>query len=241
MRKALKYFIFTIILSFSLCFNVNAECSYAERKALREKAKNIEIVVEPKVEIINSEGNTSFGENEPIVQTKHTFDIHVLNVSEETFVKYYDTVNYETSYISYEDLTDGVYTFKDETSDKIITYEFEIYSTIENCSGTLISTKKVKKPKFNIYSTYSICSEEALSNYSYCKKYITEDFELTEDEFMSKVTKIKNANTTTAPVIEEKLKITEIVKKYWYYSIPVVVVIAGTIVIVMIRRKRSEL
>lgn len=241
MRKALKYFIFTIILSFSLCFNVNAECSYTERKTLREKAKNIEIVVEPKVEIINSEGNTSFGENEPIVQTKHTFDIHVLNVSPETFVKYYDTLTLEERLLSYEDLVDGIHTFKDENSNDIITYTFEIYSTMDNCAGKLIDTKTVKKPKFNIYSNFSICSEEALANYSYCKKYITEELDLTEDEFMSKATKIKNANTPTAPVVEEKNKISDLIKKYWYLSIPVVVVVAGAAVIIIVRRKRSEL
>lgn len=224
MRKTLKYFIFTIILSFSLCFNVEAECSYQERKEMLKAAKEIAITMET----IEKENN------------KYEFKYYVTNLPENLFITYYNTNQGTENYISYKNLTDNMYTFIDDNYLMVYEYVFEITSLNPNCYGYELYKKKVKKPMYNIYSENTNCNTEEFVNFKYCKKFLEEDPLLTEDKFYSSLISYNANLSPTVPVQETEEQ--NFIQKYLIYIITIPVVTAITItIIIIIRKKRNEL
>lgn len=224
MRKALKYFIFTIILSFSLCFNVNAECSYSERKDMLKAAKAIDI----KMEIVEKENN------------KYEFKYYVTNLPENLFITYYNTNQGTENYISYKNLTDGIFSFVDDNYLLVYDYVFEITSLNPNCYGYELHKKKLKKPMYNIYSENINCSTEEFEKFKYCQKFFEEDYRLTEDEFYSSLISYNANLSPTGPVEEPEEQ--SFIQKYLVYIISIPTILAITIVtIVLIKKKKNEL
>ena len=71
MKNIFNYALFVILLSFIFVINVNAECSYQERKKLLNEAKAVDISVEP----ILNENN------------EYDFKFNIVNVTENFFIK----------------------------------------------------------------------------------------------------------------------------------------------------------
>lgn len=266
MRKTLKYFIFTIILSFSLCFNVEADCSYKERKELLNIAKQVEIQTE--IKTIKSPAIVSDGVTETTIEEeKEVVFFYITGISENIYVKYYNLFYTEDmypeeeiivdgesedeyfedeefekeykleKYISFDDLEDGIFSFYDEDTSNIYNYYFEVSSKSKNCAGKLLTKKTITKPAINKYHGLGICQQDGLENYKYCDKYITEEIKMNDVEFEKKVNNYLNANKPKEIIKEKKID----AKKIIIISSGIVLTIGTISVILIIKKKKNEL
>ena len=149
MKKVFNYGIFMLLLSFIFVINVNAECSYQERKQLLNDVKNVTVAYEP---VLNEDDT-------------YSFRFSVVGMTENIFFKYYNLNNGIETFVHYADLNDGIYKFVDNNSFMIYNYNFVFYSANPNCVGYELYTTKVKKPMYNIYSENEVCDYDSLKDY----------------------------------------------------------------------------
>lgn len=243
MKKIFNYSLFLILLSFIFINNVDAECSYQERKQLLNEAKAVDIsfeVYDKEEKIVGINPNTE--QEEIYTTTTYFFKMNVSNITSNMFAKI--TNNYDSSEIivNYDDLKDGIYSFDVENKTDIITYYIDFYSTNDNCYADNITTKTVKKPKENPIYYYSVCSNEKVENSAYCKHFIDKNFSENEYDIVKELNDIVNKDNDSQN--NDKNFITETVtfiSSYWYLFLFLVVLILFTIVMVIVRKKRSRL
>lgn len=244
MKKVFNYGLFVLILSFVFINNVNAECSYQERKSLLNDAKSVDIsfdVVSEEKEMTGINPNTE--EEETFTTTVYTFKMNVVGMTNNMFAKI--TNNYDSSEIivNYNDMKDGMYSINIENTTDIITYYVDFYSTNDNCYADKIKTTTVKKPKINPVYYYSVCSNEEVEDSEYCKQFIDKEF----SKNVFDIVKELNDRVDAKEKIEEKKGSTFIAKSfsfimtYWYLFVGILLLIIGMIVVLLIRRKRSKL
>ena len=121
MKKIFNCLLFSYLFTFINLINVNAECSYEERKNMLNISKGVDISVEP-VEVKKEDGSFDF---------KFT----ITGLTKDIFIKYYNTNNGIENYISYDMLNDGLYSFVDENSLSVYNYYFVFYSNNDSCLG----------------------------------------------------------------------------------------------------------
>ena len=239
MKNIFNYALFVILLLFIFVINVNAECSYQERKELLNEAKAVDIGINIKeIEKIETGINT-YGEEVSIPSINYEFTFLISNLSDNLFIKYYNNLNYEENYISKEEMQDGIFTFVDTNYTSLYTYYFEIYSSNENCLGDKMYTKKITKPIYNGYSKYSICSEEELKDYKYCKKFVNEKIQIDESKFIELAN--KELNSFEIEESDSKFSFIDFIKNYYIYIVLFIVVSITASIIFFIRKKKSEL
>lgn len=234
MRKKIFKLLFVCFTLMMFVKNVNAECSYEEKKNLLKEAKNIKIdvVVENKTieqEVLEYDGTLSVQEKEIDV-----INFYVSNLSDNLFIKYYNLMNSEEKYIMPSNLKDGIYTIEDTNLIDFYTYNFVIYSANEQCVGEEIYTKKIKKPTSNPYSGFDICKEDKMEEFKYCKKYLEEEVSFSSTEFEKKANNYLNGleNTEETP--------TEIVKDFNYIIPASIVSIFVVIILIVIKIRKNK-
>lgn len=241
MKKVINYICFFIIFLFIFIINSNAECSYQERKDLLNAAKNVDIYYDIENEVITETGVNTYGEEVTLSKQIYSFKFNIVGLTENLFIKYYNLNDGVERYINYNDLdSESKYSFKDENSDFIYTYNFEIYSANNNCVGQKMYTKKVIKPMFNGFSQYSICQKDGMENFLYCKNFITKEINISEDEFIEKANNFLKQNTEEEKV-SDNVNFFNFLKNYYIYIIIVFVVIISLVSIIIVRKRRSRL
>ncbi len=221
MRKIFNYSLFFILLSFIFINSVNAECSYQERKQLLNEAKAVDISVEP---ILND-------------NKEYDFKFNVINITENFFIKYYNTNNGEENVINYELSNGGIFSFVDTDTYSVYDYKFEFYSTNNNCYADKISSRSITKPMYNIYSDNVNCTYDENKNFKYCSKFLTKDENLSLDEFYEKMLDYSEEKQTY-DVDENDNE--SFIKSYLIYIIIFVIFLITIIILLIIRKKRSE-
>ena len=188
-----KYFLcFLSVLSvFLFSPNVKAEedtsCNYNSRAYLNKIASSVKASYDFKYE---SDGSISF-------------DISVYNITDEIYVSYRSDLSEEETKIFASMASDGTYTFNVKDIDNIITYTFTVRSINYGCTHN-IRTFTLIKPKWNSYSDLDICKYEALEDYFYCQKWISQELEGTNEAIIKKINDKRNSlrKSTTTRCIE---------------------------------------
>lgn len=238
MNRIIKYITFTFLLTFLFIFNVKAECSYQERKDLLNAAKNVDVFVSPKAVTKKITGTNSFDEEIEFEYEEYSYDFTIANLSNDLYIKYYDDMTGIEKYINKEKLTNGVYIFNNNNDDNIINYIFEIRTSNNNCSGDVIYTKRVKKPIYNILSSFRECQEEALKGSKYCEKFITEEINISDNEFRKYANKLIESEKD---IEMDNVNIKEIIFDNWYWFLIIGFVIFIIVLIFIRHKKRGEL
>ena len=242
MNKIFRYVLF-IIISFICINNVNAECSYKERKELLNAAKNLEIGYDIDTRIEQREAIDPYTD-EVIFYNQEIYSLkfYITNFNNNIFIKYYNGFETEqTYYVTIEDLKDGVYNFVDSNVTDIYKYYFEIYSLNENCAGDLITTRKVIKPIFNMYSDFSICNKKEMQGYKNCNKFITKEVGLNESEFLTAANSYYE-NHKSNDIEDENNTVFNFIKKNWIMlSLSLCLIIIIIIIVIRIKKKKGEL
>lgn len=237
MNKVINSLLFVFIFFFMIA-NVNAECSYQERKSLLNDAKSVDITVSPKEQLIESDNIVdSNGQGVPYERIDYSFDFIIANLPNTLFIKYYTDFDEPENYVSEENLNNGMFTFNDNNYTTFKTYYFEFKSNNNNCAGETFYTKKIVKPKYNNYSGYTACSDENFSKTKYCEKFITKDLNINEEQFY----KLYNDSLVKDNKSNVDKKNKSFIKKYWYVLLILIIVPLIIVSIVLINRKRSEL
>lgn len=240
MKKIFNYLYILIIVSIVNILNCNAECSYQERKDLLNKAKSVSITVEPKVEIVETTGTTSFSEEEVTIKSeKYSFDFIVSGLEESLYIRYYNSLTEDNGHIYYTDLEKDIYKFNIDNVSDIITFYFELYSLNENCPGEKFYTNRVVKPMYNYFSEYSVCQNELISSQEYCKKFITKKLNLTEEELYEKANKV--IEESSKKVEDSNFNLLEFIKNYWYIFVGAILVVVIVCTVIIIKKKREKL
>lgn len=244
MKNIFNYVLFVIFLSFIFVINVNAECSYQERKELLNEAKAVDIsfdVVSEEKEMTGINPNTE--EEETFTTTVYTFKIKVLGMTNNMFAKITNNFDSSEIIVNYDDMQDGMYSFDIENTTNIITYYVDFYSTNENCYANNITTKTVKKPKINPVYYYSVCSNEEVEDSDYCKQFIDKDFSKSVFDIVKELNDKVDAKESSEEQSQSTFltKLFSFVVTYWYIFIGILLLIIGIGIVLLIRKKRSKL
>lgn len=222
MKKILNYGLCLMLLSFIFINSVDAECSYQERKQLLNEAKSVDISVEP---ILND-------------NNEYDFKFNVINITEDFFVKYYNTNNGEENVINYELSNGGIFSFVDTDTYSVYDYKFEFYSTNNNCYADKISSRSITKPMYNMYSENINCTYDNNKNFKYCAKFLTKDYNITIEEFYEKMLDY-NSKKQTQDVVDNEESFFE--KYIVYIVISTGVILLSIIAVVIIKKRREKL
>lgn len=240
MKRVINYLLIYIVCLFVAINNINAECTYQERKDLLNKAKSVDIFIEPKVEVVEKYVTNSFS-SVPVKTTyeKYSFDFLVSNMSDDLYIRYYNDLDSGENYISSTDLKDDLYRLTVDDASTLITYFFEIRSNYNNCPGQVFYTKKVVKPIYNYYSEYSICELDNFKEKDYCKKFITKDLNISEKDFFNITQNQLNDKENEKNI--NTFNVLNFIYNYWYYFVGVLLIVVVGIVFIVISRKRRKL
>lgn len=241
MKKTTYKIMFTLLFTFVFILNVNAECSYKERKSLLDEAKKVDIGYEIITNERTVEGvNPDSGEDMSVKVEDYEYKFYITNLTDNIYIRYYNLFDNEEKYIMSNELSDGIYHFSDNNYLDLYKYIFEIRSNNNNCLGDVMYTKKITKPVYNIFSSFSICSKDGMEDYKYCSKFITKQFNISESEFIKFANEYYDSLQNKEDN-QENNEVIEVIKKYWYIIVVVVVAILSIVIVIIVRKKRSEL
>lgn len=244
MKNIFSYALFVILLSFIFVINVNAECSYQERKELLNEAKAVDIgfeVYNKEKTIIGINPNTE--KEEEYITTTYSFKMIISNMTNNMFAKITNDFDSSEIIVNYDDMKNNIYSFDIENTTDIITYYVDFYSTNGNCYANNITTKTVKKPKENPVYYYTVCTNDIVKDNNYCKHFIDKDFSKNEYDIVKELNDIVSKESSNKQTDDTSIFIDTIyfVSTYWYYFAIVLVLLVVGVTVLLIRKKRSTL
>lgn len=183
MKNVLGFFILSIISLFVFIPVHAEECDYGIKANLNKSAFNVQANYEFKTA---EDGSTYF-------------DIIIYNIVEGIYVNYQSGLEGRNSVgtnVSLNDTTNGTYRFSIPIPTKSYEYTFIVRSTIEGCSGDLRKFTLKVPIRNNYYDTYD-CKIKGMEDFYYCKEWILQEFNLTDQEIKQRIAKKKDSLPTT--------------------------------------------
>lgn len=247
MKKSLVGVILTSVLLFGPnIVNAESSCSYSEQAELNNIAANVKTTYETvKVKtgtIIDVDASNEF-ETVYMDLIESGFDIYVLNVTEDIYVKVSNDKNDEVYTFRNSDTDGGVAKFQTTKTDEMVTYTIEIYANKYDCTGEIIRKYTMMTPMFNRYSELQVCADNP--DFYYCQEFIS-------TETISYESFYKKLNEYVEKVEVEEQKENE--KNLWekikdfYHDNMIAINIAGTVIVIagvtttaiLIKKRRSR-
>lgn len=240
MKKVFMYICILFVFSFINVSSMNAECSYQERKDLLNAAKKVDVSFEIKSEKKIENVFDAFTQEEKQIEVEtNYFNLNIVNLSENLFLRYYNDFDDSEEYVTFSNMENGLYSVRIDNISNIYTYYFEFMSNNNNCSGDIILTKNLIKPKYNYFSEFTICNEEKLKNTEYCKRFITEELGISEKVFLEKANSILESSDEDN--VKEEFNILNFFKTYWYIFVIILVISIIIFISLIITKKRGKL
>ena len=222
-----RMILFVLCIISSMIFfinNVNAECSYQERKELLDKAKNLEIFFEPNV-------NDKY------------FTFNLYNLDNDLYVIISNDKSDDIKEVYSYDMEDNRYSFIDYNVDDLIVYTVKIYSNKSGCYSNNVTSKRVVKKIINKFYYDDIC--KGIEDYFYCKPLLNSKFSISEDEVISNINEYREKSSIKETEdINKKFgmeDLIELIRKYWYILGGILIIAVIIFIIVKINKKRGEL
>lgn len=205
----IKKILLLLICLFTL--NVKADtCSTSDLNHLKELAKNVSFKYE--YEIINgNEGDLDYEEQQIF------YKITAINLQDDLLVK----VKSDEELIFKKDNP----TLTNFLNGENVTIQIYAYTT-NNCSGTLLLTKKVELPFYNIYSQKEECL--TYKDFKFCQEFGR--FNIDDDKFYQELEEYKNQNSILPNDIKNNSKLIIILIIVVLLVITVLIVIINKIV-----------
>lgn len=206
MKKKILTLLFALMLFFNTK-NVSADCNFEEQAKLNKEAANIKVSYAENKRSCNMqdnwcgleegedmEGQTPDEEPGPVYEEdEYTdeveyFDISILNVTENLYVKVKNNVGFGPKQFNYSSAKDGVITFYWDNIMDVANFTFEVYSSSKtSCPNEKVRVLYLTTPRLNLFSNYEICDE--YPEYEMCKKYITTKTEVDHETFVTNIKK----------------------------------------------------
>ena len=224
MMKIIKYILFSFILTFILNFNVNAECSYQDRKQMLEEANNIEAFFDADLD-------------------NNKFVFYIYNLTDNLYLSLENSQTFEYKEIFKYMYNTNYYSLDELNVNDIIKYKLKIYANKEGCYGNIVTTKMIKKPMINKYYKEEIC--KGIEDYKYCVPVLDTKFNLKEEQIYNEIKKYKDSlNVSIDQTTINKFGLDDLIKiisEYWYIGIIIIMMIIVIYIIKNIIKKRGEL
>lgn len=242
--KRLKYFVYFLVLSLVLVGKVEAEsCPLEQRTSLGAIAANVNITYE---ESIDKALDEDYGD---VYYDVYNLNIKIYNLSPDLRIKVTNNLYNDVNYVNYENMdNEGTITLKVADISEKVTYVFEIYGNIGDCSMKKFRTVKLTLPKYNYFSHYEICDE--IPEFYMCQRYILNDFDgtLFQKEavaYREKKLAQENEMNENGEIKENNSSIGKIAKKVSDNKLLVSGIIIGIgvviTIVILIKKKRSVL
>ncbi len=221
---------------------VQAQCDYEIQNNLRTKAGNVTAnsLVEQVAtgEIIEMPIANSDGKTEKIEEKMDAAVSTIYNITEDLYitVRNLNTSDEKTYY--YRDTDHGTFTWQSFDLTNIVPYEIKIFSNHTDCYGEELAKLRVVAPKRNLFASMPDCY--GLDTY-YCKMYITEDLNMTEEQFkkLSSEAQLKLLEGKEKENKEE-IKDLNFLQKYRFYILGGIIIMGVIIVVVIVVRKQRS-
>ena len=222
-----KMILFVLCIISSMIFfinNVNAECSYQDRKELLDKAKNLEIFFEPNV-------NDKY------------FTFNLYNLDNDLYVIISNDKSDDIKEVYSYDMEDNRYSFIDYNVDDLIVYTVKIYSNKSGCYSNNVTSKRVVKKIINKFYDDDIC--KGIEDYFYCKPLLNSKFSISDNKVISNINEYREKSSIKETEdVNKKFgmdDLIELIKKYWYILGGILIIAVIIFIIVKINKKRGEL
>lgn len=240
--KFKNLFLLAIILLTPDLVHAESSCSYSEQAELN----NIVANVKANYEVVDIYGGKTIDidkTGEEIDYYIKGFNISVMNITEDIYVKVSNNYDEEVKTYHYADTQDGVASFQTENVDDLIDYKVEIFSNKYSCAGEKFREITLTTPVYNIFSEWRECIENP--DFYYCQEFIPYEV-VSTDNFRKQLEQYKTAKEEERKKEENKSFIEKI--KDFYKdnalvidAIGIVIVVMGvTTAVILIKRKRSR-
>ena len=221
MKKALYFTISILFFMFCFITNVYAEdkCDSVERNRLNKEASNVVATYE----FVYNEINEVKG-----------FKFIVYNIPSDMYVTYKGIVKGnpgEENYAELEkialpiDRDTGIGEVYDDNITDAYSIYFDVYSSTSKCSSSL-KTIKIPKLKYNKFSDYPQCGYEGMEDFTYCKRWIDYEIQISEEYIVKQLNAQVEKNKSKAADIcyscdenEKNNEIYEMIVKIRNYAI----------------------
>lgn len=245
-----KLFLLAIIFLTPNLVQAASSCTYEQQAELNDIVANVKANYEPK-EILDGKAYAIYEEpdangNYPEVDHYvHGFEISILNITEDIYVKVTNNVDDQTYTFYNKDTKDGIATFETKESSELVTYTIEVYANKYSCAGESFRKLTVTTPIFNIYSDMDECI--GFEDFYYCQKYLSSenipayDFVEQLENFVEEKEKKKEEEEKKNKSFFEKIK-------EFYSNNKLIINIVGGVVIasgvtttaILVKKKRSR-
>ena len=221
----LKKFIFILLLAFSFANMIKAECDDKTISNLKLQASNIEINYEHIDDLYSEDFD---------LKIVNLFDVHVMGLTSDMYI----LVEHDSIVDTYEysNVVDGV--LKIEKVDGGQSLNIVVYST--ECNEKL-KTFNITIPYYNSYYDSEQCAK--YPNANVCNEFY--EYEMTYEKFNKGISdyinKLNDNNEKNNQNNNLFSNIINFIIENFLYIIISLVIIAGTIVAIIVHKKRREL
>lgn len=226
-----------------------SSCSYSEQAELNEIVSHVnadyEVVDVYNGKVYDLDHPDENGYIKEVDYYIKAFNIRILNLTEDIYVKVSNNINDDVRTFRYSDTQDGVIVFQTTEVENLVTYTIEVYSNKYACAGEMFRKFNLTTPLYNNYSERPQCEDS--KDFYYCQEFISSE-NITYTEFVEKVKEYKEKKQAEQ---EEEQKINksfmEKIKEFYkdnaivINSVGVAIVVMGvTTAVVLIKKKRSR-
>ena len=212
-------------------------CDYETQVKLNSEAANIKASYEVKEIKTGRKVEADLGDEEYIDETYQGVEVSIYNMTEDLYLTVFNTSTSETKTYNYEDTDNGSIKLVrgEDGLEEIVTYQITIYSNHSDCKGEELKKISLATPKYNSFSADALC--EGSSKY-YCQEYITEDLNMTYDDFLKQAAN-NNKNDDNEDTNTDKKE--NFFEKYGIYMLGgVLVILLGVVTTVIVRKKQRS-
>jgi len=209
----MKKIVLLLIMFFVFSKNVNASCDYSQMARLKKIASNV---------------NISY--DYIITDNKPSFNITISNLTDDV---YFHDLSRNKKYYKKEFTLSG---FKDGT-----TYKFYIKSNVKECKDTILLTKFVDLPQYNIYYGDLVC--KGIEDYDLCQRW-GKFKKLSYDDYIKAINAYKKSLIKDEEIVIPKEKepiINKIISIFInYYHVFLISIIIICLSIIMYLSKKDK-
>ncbi len=232
-----------ILFSFLFLLDVHAACDYETQNSLRIKAGNITAnsIVE---EISTGEFKESLYPDEsgkrPLIEVVDNAAVSTIyNLTEDLYLVVRNMNTQEEITYHYADSVNGTITWQSFDLSQIVSYEIKIFSNHEDCFGDELAKLKIVSPKLNDYYFMPYCQGV---NHYYCKQFITEELNLTEEQLKNLAFEEQAKMDNDGKTVEDGVLEKNFWETYKFYIIGCIVALGVLVMIIFLikRRQRSD-
>lgn len=252
MKTRLNYlFLLAIIfLTPNLVYAASA-CSYEEQAELNNIVANVKATYEvvdvytgKAYDVDNPNEDGTFPEVDHFIKA---FNINILNITEDIYVKVTNNYNSDEKTYTYKDTNNGIVTMQTKNVEQLVTYSIEVYSNKYACIGEKFRVLYMTTPIFNAYSARPACENN--KGFYYCQEFIPSE-NISYNEFLNKLEeyeKQKDNQVQEDKTSSENKSFIERIKGFYNINRVIInialsaIVVAGVATtVVLVKKKRSR-